>query len=150
MKRSRLTACIKLAAVLGCSALVAACSTDFAMFKADSSWWSTSKVTTNEPLSRPVPPDQLIAAGGVCPPAAADALHGVGVGMTECEAFNALGPTDLIDIGTNEQGQRAVVLTYTKGERAGVYRFASGQLISIEALPTPPKPERPARRQRQR
>ena len=37
-------------------------------------------------------------------------------------------------------GQRLAVLTYTVGERAGIYRFADGRLSSIERGAEPPPP----------
>ena len=71
--------------------------------------------------------------------------------MTECELVRLPGPTDRIEIGANERGQRTAVITYPQGERAGVYRFTSGVLVSVERSPEPPKrpgPQRPAPRNR--
>lgn len=138
---------IKTLAACGLAVGVAGCSTDIALFRADSSWWSSSgKSAADQPLSPPVvAADALLGPQGACPPAAAAAAasgHAVGIGMTECEVVNALGPTGLVDIGTDERGGRAVVLTYPEGARAGVYRFASGRLVSIEQLPQQPKPQR--------
>jgi hypothetical protein len=68
--------------------------------------------------------------------------------MTECDLVRIAGPTNQIDVGTNERGERTAVLTYPQGERAGIYRFASGLLVSIEGLPqaaAPPKRAKPAR-----
>jgi hypothetical protein len=125
---------------------VAGCSADLALFRADSSWWSSG--STSEPLSRSAPPEGLMGPGGSCAVPSGEPGRTVGLGMTECEVLTALGPTELVDIGANERGQRAVVLTYQTGAHAGIYRFTSGLLASVEALPTPPKPEKPQRRQR--
>jgi hypothetical protein len=126
---------------------VGACSSDIALFRADSSWWSSGKAASTEPLSRTAPADALIGPGGTCAAqAAAPQGAGVGVGMTECEVLASLGPTPSIDIG-NESGERSVVMTYSAGEHAGIYRFKSGLLASVEALPEKPKPQRPQRRQ---
>jgi len=64
--------------------------------------------------------------------------------MTECELVRLAGPTERIDIGTNERGERSVVMTYAQGERAGIYRFNSGLLATVERLPDAqaPKPQR--------
>jgi hypothetical protein len=138
-------------AVAACGLAIGAagCSSDLALFRADSSWWSSSgKSAASEPLSRQASADELMGPGGTCPPRAGEAPRaaGVGVGMTECEVVAALGQTPLVDIGADERGQRAVVLTYSEGEHAGIYRFTSGLLTSVEALPEKPKPQRPKAR----
>ena len=88
------------------------------------------------------------------PPGAAGAppvRTGVSLGMTECEVVRLLGHTDRIEVGTNERGQRSVTLTYLTGERPGIYRFESGQLVSLErAGEAPaPKPAKPKRAKKQ-
>jgi hypothetical protein len=65
--------------------------------------------------------------------------------MTECDLVRLAGPADRIEIGANERGQRTAVMTYPQGERAGIYRFTSGVLVSVERPPEPPKPQRPQR-----
>lgn len=129
-------------AVAALSLAAAGCSSDSALFRADSSWWSSGKSAASEPLARPAPQEALIGPDGSCA-AATGERHAVAIGMTECDVVSALGTTPLIDIGTNERGERAVVLTYSEGERAGIYRFVSGRLTSIEALAEKPKPQRP-------
>ena len=66
--------------------------------------------------------------------------------MTECDLVRLAGPTDQIAI-TNERGERVTTITYPQGERAGIYRFNSGLLVSIEGTPEPPKAQRPQKRQ---
>ena len=38
---------------------------------------------------------------------------------------------------------RTVTITYLRGNRPGVYRFAGGRLVAIERPPGPPPTERP-------
>ncbi|MBX6426025.1 MAG: hypothetical protein IRZ09_08910 [Variibacter sp.] len=137
-------------AACGLALGVAGCSADLALFKADSTWWSSGQSAASEPLSRAAPADALIGPDGSCPQPAGEVRRGVGLGMTECEVIHALGPTSLIDIGSNERGERAVVLTYPEGAHAGIYRFTAGVLVSVERLPEAPKAQRPQRRQRPR
>jgi hypothetical protein len=96
--------------------------------------------------SGPVAPTDLVNAQGLCPGIAASAApRGVGLEMTECEVVRALGPPQTTEFGPSG-GRRSVVLTYTVGERAGIYRFADGRLYSIEAgaeLPPPPQAKKP-------
>jgi hypothetical protein len=65
--------------------------------------------------------------------------------MTECDLVRLAGPAERVEIGANERGQRTAVITYPQGERAGVYRFLSGVLVSVERPPEPAKPQRPQR-----
>lgn len=67
--------------------------------------------------------------------------------MTEC---GLAGPTDRVDVRINELGEREPVITYPSGERAGIYRFQSGVLVSVERVPDAvlAKPARPTRRDR--
>ena len=87
------------------------------------------------------PTDGLISAEGTCPQAASQP-RGVALGMTECDLIRVAGPTEQVSIAANERGERTAVITYPQGERAGVYRFVSGVLISIEAAPEPSAPQR--------
>lgn len=69
--------------------------------------------------------------------------------MTECDLIAAVGATPKVELGTNERGERTAVLSYAAGDHAGIYRFNSGLLVSIEAPETPPavakKPKRKPR-----
>jgi hypothetical protein len=58
--------------------------------------------------------------------------------MTECDVVRRAGPVEKLDVGADERGERAVVLTYARGSSAGVYRFVGGRLVSIERVPGPP------------
>lgn len=108
---------------------------------------------------RPVGPEDLVDGQGMCAgapgpapapegsPAAADGqlrvIRPVALEMTECEVARALGAPSSADLGTNEGGQRSLVLTYSTGDRPGIYRFAAGRLVSIERGPEAPAPAKP-------
>jgi hypothetical protein len=106
--------------------------------------------------SRPVQAADLISAEGYCAgmalPADANAMTasapapeavqgnaGIAIGRTECEVARAAGAPDNVSIGA-ERGQRVTVLTYVRGPRPGIYRFADGRMTSMErgAEPEPP------------
>src|SRR5687767_13577189 len=92
--------------------------------------WSNSQAPM---YASTAPPEGLLGPDGHClsegsPP------RGIALGMTECDLVRIAGPTDQISIATNERGERVVVLTYPQGERAGIYRFASGLLVTIEQV----------------
>lgn len=126
---------------------------------------SPSIYRTNTIGGRKYGPEDLIDAEGRCPGvanAAAPAVdaslepalgnappppRGVALGMSECEVARALGQPQSVEIGA-ESGGRSVVMTFMAGERAGIYRFTGGRLVSVERgpePPPPPKPERPVR-----
>lgn len=66
----------------------------------------------------------------------------IALDMTECDVVKRAGHPEKVDFSTNERGERAVVLTYTRGARPGIYRFAAGRLSSIERVAEPPPPPR--------
>jgi len=78
-------------------------------------------------------------AAGADPSAAAVGAKGVSLEMSECEVVRTLGTPQSAEIGA-QGGERIARLTYATGEHAGIYRFASGRLVSIErgAQPLPP------------
>jgi hypothetical protein len=117
--------------------------------------------------ARPVTAEDLVDGEGRCAgaaPAGVDtslepalgaqpaAPRGVALQMTECEVTRALGQAQRVDVVPGAAGVRSVVMSYTVGERAGIYRFHAGRLVSIErgAEPPPPppaqKPKKPAPR----
>jgi hypothetical protein len=84
--------------------------------------------------------------GSVGSPAAnTPTASGIALEMTECEVVRVAGPTDQIQIGAGERGQRTTVLTYAQGPHPGIYRFVGGRLVSIERGPEPPTPQKPAK-----
>jgi hypothetical protein len=102
---------------------------------------------------KPVTPDDMISADGLCPgmappagPAAANALSDgaaaapktsgvVALGHTECDVARGAGAPDNVNLSTNPHGDRVAVLTYARGSRAGIYTFTSGRLTSVERGP---------------
>lgn len=115
-----------------------------------------AKATVNS--SRPVAAGDLVDGQGACAggavaaaaePGATDVPsmpRGVGLDMTECQVVQVIGPAQSTEIGTNERGERSVVMTYTTREQAGIYRFVGGRLTSVERSGEPPAPEKPGKK----
>jgi hypothetical protein len=121
----------------------------------------------------PIGPHDLVDASGRCPAAASapgtDVAGGgqAGAGstqaaqlsgrpivlkMTECDLVGAAGAPQDIQIGANERGDRTVSLEYKAGVHAGIYRFVSGRLVSVERVegaPAAPAQKPPARKPKQ-
>jgi hypothetical protein len=88
----------------------------------------------------PVGPSDLVNGQGLCAGAGvADLSRGVGLEMTECEVVRALGQPQSVEISP-QPGRRRAALTYTTGERAGIYQFVDGRLASVERGSEPPPP----------
>jgi hypothetical protein len=98
-----------------------------------STFFPTGITSYTRPISAegPVGPADLVDGQGRCA-GTTSAAGGVSLEMTECEVVRALGPPQNAQIGSRPSGERTAVLTYTTGERAGIYRFAGGRLITIE------------------
>jgi hypothetical protein len=106
--------------------------------------------------SKPVSAADLVDAQGQCAGGGTAAagegettLRAVGLDMTECQVVRALGAPQATDIAQNSRGERAVTLTYLGIERAGLYRFVRGRLVSIEQAPGAER-ERPAKPKKDR
>ena len=151
-------------ALLGVSAAtIAACSSmpemgDFRVPTLDLGSFSVhdwNAYARSQTSARPVGSNDLVDGNGYCAMAqptqasadpsnptpgapAAPTGGGVGLDMSECEVVMAAGAPQHIDITTNERGERTVIMTYTTSERAGVYRFVGGRLVSLERGPEPP------------
>jgi hypothetical protein len=117
-------------------------------------------------LSPNVAAEDLMSADGGCagmnaPPLSADAsgdqpvsaaptpsvpTGGVALGMSECEVARRAGRPDRLEFGSNERGERSLVMTYLGGYRPGIYRFSAGALASIERGPEPPPAPKPVRK----
>jgi hypothetical protein len=98
----------------------------------------------HEEFALPPPgPAELVNAQGHCAAAAAGTAEGGGVSlqMTECEVVRRVGAPERVEFTPNS-GERAVVLTFTRGARPGVYTFLGGRLQTIERGPEPPAPQR--------
>jgi hypothetical protein len=120
--------------------------------------WLTYSGSKEEFILRPTTAADLVTADGQCamttaegpPPApasdgASDASAqpgllpgGIALQLTDCEVVRRAGAPEQIQIGADERGDRSVVITYARGPRPGVYRFAAGRLASIERGPEAP------------
>ena len=90
----------------------------------------------------PVGPGDLVNGQGLCAgavPGSSDTARGVSLEMTECEVVRTLGQPQSVEISP-QPGRRRATLTYTNGERAGIYQFADGRLASVERGNEPPPP----------
>ena len=85
------------------------------------------------------------ARPGAMPPEVRNGPNGISLSMTECQVVNLAGPTDRVEIGANERGQRAVTLTYLSGDRPGIYRFIGGRLASMERVEQPQQAKKPTK-----
>jgi hypothetical protein len=140
---------LRIAAAAALTAALGACSTDVSLSDLDPSrklatltrpTWLTYSGHQEDLTLPPVTEADLIGREGQCAagPGLAASGGGVSLQMTECEVVSRAGTPDNIEVGVNERGERAVVLTFTRGQRPGIYRFASGRLSSIERGPEPP------------
>ena len=66
---------------------------------------------------------------------------GVAIGMTECDVVERLGQPNGVNLGTDPNGLRGAVLTYSGGSRPGVYRFEAGRLTEMDRVETPSPPQ---------
>jgi hypothetical protein len=101
----------------------------------------------------PVGANQMVDASGACPampaaaPVAAPATAegpagasgpllggGVELGMTECDVVYRAGAPSDVQLGTNPNGVRSLVLTYNGGPRPGIYRFEGGRLMDMDRV----------------
>lgn len=125
---------------------LAGCSADAALVRADWSWWSSGSKAAPPPLGlAAAPAEALITSDGACPAeSVASPGRGIGLGMTECDLVRLAGRPVGIELGANERGERSAVLTYPQGDRAGIYRFNSGVLVTIERLPEAAVAAKPA------
>lgn len=119
--------------------------------------------TLNEKALAPITSADLVDASGRCAaayvPAAGDqpsdiSLRDAGVpvipasialDMTECDVVKRAGIADKVDIGAGQGADRSVTLTYLRGDRPGIYRFAEGRLKSMEMSPEAPSSARTAK-----
>jgi len=78
---------------------------------------------------------------GIPPVPAAIALD-----MTECDVVKRAGVATRAEIGTNDRRERTATLTYTGGERPGIYNFVDGRLKSMELGPDQPAAPKTAKK----
>src|SRR5664279_5102429 len=158
--------------IAGCSSASDMFSSD--LLSKDAEWFSRPRrlfirniSIETPPLSpnQPVGPADLVGAEGFCPgmappggPADANALANgaaaaptastsgtVALGHTECDVVRGIGAPGSINLSSNPRGDRVAVITYSHGQRAGIYTFTSGRLSSIERGPEPVAPPKTAR-----
>ena len=164
-----------LLALLLLGPVLAGCTGASDLLSKDADWFSRSgrvfvKSVSIEtpPLTpdKPVAPDDLISADGLCtgmaPPigtggsgapsdnataAPPTATGTVALGHTECDVTRGIGVApDNVSLSNNPGGDRVAVLTFLRGPRAGTYTFSAGRLSSIERAPELAAPQKPERR----
>jgi hypothetical protein len=117
--------------------------------------------------NKPVGPEDLVSADGACPgmasagiPSNANASDGgaaaapprpgaVALGHTECDVVRGIGAPDSVNLSQNQRGERVAVVNFSQGQRAGIYTFTAGRLISIERAAEPaadPKAAKPKKK----
>ncbi len=152
------------AAVAGIGLAGTACSSiqnmapDWSQFRLPDSrtFVPTSVSAYSGPISKtaPVGPADLVDAQGLCAGMAAPAPSSteapsarppdlpaqgsVSLEMTECDVVRALGRPQSTEIGGGASGARDVTMNFMTGERAGIYHFSAGRLVSIERGAEPP------------
>jgi hypothetical protein len=171
--RKPLLALLVLAPVIaGCSSASDMFSSD--LLSKDAEWFSRpgrlfirNISIETPPLSpnQPVGPADLVSAEGYCPgmatpggPGDANALADgaaaapaastsgtVALGHTECDVVRGIGAPASVNLSSNPRGDRVAVVTYSQGQRAGIYTFTAGRLTSIERGPEPVAPPRTAK-----
>jgi hypothetical protein len=161
--RKRLLALLLFAPLIaGCSGASDMFSSD--LLSKDSEWFSHSgrlfirNVSIETPPltpNKPVTAEDLVSAEGFCPGMAppggtSNALAEgaaaappptttgtVALGHTECDVVRGIGPPESVNLSNNARGDRMAVVTYSRGQRAGIYTFTAGRLTSIERGPEP-------------
>lgn len=132
----------------------------------DAEWFSSSSrlfirnISIDAPPltpNKPVTAEDLVSADGLCPGmvspgGSADAnaasdnavttsvpstMGTVALGHTECDVVRGIGAPAGVNLSNNERGDRVSVVTYSQGQRAGIYTFTAGRLTSIERGPEP-------------
>jgi hypothetical protein len=171
VNRKRLLALLLLAPMIaGCSggSLSDMFSSD--LLSKDADWFSRSgrlfirQVSIETPPltpDKPITAEDLVSAQGFCPgmapPGGSNALADgaaaapapsptgtVALGHTECDVVRGIGAPDSVNLANNGRGDRVAVVTWSQGQRAGIYTFTAGRLSSIERGPQPvaqPKPK---------
>jgi hypothetical protein len=104
--------------------------------------------------NKPVGSEDLVSADGACAgmasagvPSNANASDGaataptragtVALGHTECDVVRGIGAPDNVNISQNQRGERVAVVSFSQGQRAGIYTFTAGRLTSVERAAEP-------------
>jgi hypothetical protein len=158
VRRKRLLALLLLAPMIaGCSGGSMSDMFSSDLLSRDAEWFSRSgrlfirSVSIETPPltpDKPVTAEDLVSAEGACPgmapPGGSNALADgaaaapapsttgtVALGHTECDVVRGIGAPDSVNLSNNARGRVAVV-TWSQGQRAGIYTFTAGRLTSIE------------------
>jgi hypothetical protein len=164
--RTYLLALLLLApAVTGCSGTPDFLSKDAEWFSRPGRMFIRNVSIETPPLNpdQPVAAQDLVSAEGACPgmtpqgaPADANASTDgvaarppsttgtVALGHTECDVVRGIGAPDSVKIGNNSRGDRETIVSYSQGQRAGIYTFTAGRLTSVERGPEQPAPPKVA------
>lgn len=156
---ARLNRFIALPATLGTMIALCGCSSSGSVwFPKPIDLFGTSSGYTYSDLGatrrdRPITANDLVDKNGSCPrPVAASSPGagapdtaaaagsdaggllggGVAIGMSECDVVERLGQPTSVNLGTNPNGLRGAVLTFSGGSRPGVYRFEAGRLTEMD------------------
>jgi hypothetical protein len=148
---------------------LAGCAGASDLLSKDADWFSRTGRTfirnvsiETPPLTptKPVTPDELVTADGGCPGMAAPGADAnalangaagspppsttgtVALGHTECDVVRGIGAPDNVSLSNNPRGDRVAIVSYSQGQRAGIYTFTAGRLTSIERAPEPVAPAR--------
>jgi len=121
--------------------------------------YTFSELQETKQQQRPITANDLVNSNGSCPPpavaqtappapgsqgaaAAAPAADvaallggGITLGMSECDVVFRAGQPSAVQIGKMPNGDRAAVLTFSTGTRAGIYHFESGALKEMDSVP---------------
>jgi hypothetical protein len=171
VNRKRLLALLLLSPMIaGCSGGSMSDMFSSDLLSKDADWFSRSgrlfirQVSIETPPltpDRPITTEDLVSAQGFCPgmapPGGANALAEgaaaappakptgtVALGHAECDVVRGIGAPDSVNLSNNARGDRVAVVTWSQGQRAGIYTFTGGRLSSIERGPEPvaqPKPK---------
>jgi hypothetical protein len=133
-----------------------------------SAGYTFSELSETKRAQRPITPDDLVNANGLCPAPVAPAAPapapdaaagtplgaapagdpsslmggGVALGMSECDVVFRAGQPSAVQIGNAPNGDRTAVLTFQAGPRPGIYRFLRGALTELDAVaPAPASPQ---------
>lgn len=61
-------------------------------------------------------------------------VGGLALGMSECEVVHRVGQPTNVQISSEANGDRLVVMTYDGGPRPGIYRFERGRLMEMDSV----------------
>jgi hypothetical protein len=165
----------QLLALLLLAPLIAGCTGGLSndLFSSDTEWFTRPgrlfiRNIEAPPLTpnRPITAEDLVSAEGFCPgmappggPADANAAAvggnaagpvpsttgTVALGHTECDVVRGIGAPASVNLSSNPRGDRVAVVSYSQGQRAGIYTFTAGRLSSIERGPEQAPPPKTAK-----